>query len=66
MGAVKIRSRRKSKDNIDYRTFFLVGISLSGTGIVLAVAVGIAMGIAFIGSGITFLAIGLANRDKWK
>lgn len=41
-----------------------VGITFIGAGIVFMVAVNLVIGIALIGVGTSFLAIGLANRSK--
>jgi hypothetical protein len=50
----------------DYRVFFIIGISFLPLGIVLTFAVGNPGFIGFMGLGIAYIAIGLANKDKWK
>jgi len=49
----------------NYQAFFTMGISFLALGIVLSVAVGPAF-FGFVGLGIIYMVIGLANRDKWK
>jgi hypothetical protein len=66
LAPIKIRSRRKKEENFDYRVFFIIGISLFGTGMALALSIGLAMGIGLIGGGIGLFVIGLSNQDKWK
>lgn len=49
---------------IDYRGFFIIGVCLLGTGAVFMAVINSAF-ISFLGAGIAFMAIGLANRDQW-
>jgi hypothetical protein len=49
----------------DYHTFFVMGISFLPMGIVFTIVINPAF-ISFIGVGICYIAIGLANKDKWK
>jgi hypothetical protein len=49
----------------DYRDYFSMGICFLPVGIVLTAAFGPGF-IAFVGFGIIYMAIGLANKDKWK
>ena len=49
----------------NYRVFFNVGMIWIPVGVVFMIAINPAIGIAFMAMGITYLAIGLANRDKW-
>ena len=46
--------------------FFIIGISWIPIGIVFMITVNSVIGIAFMGMGISYMAIGLANKDKWK
>jgi len=46
------------------RVFFILGICLMALGICLMLAVG-PIYVAFLGSGVVFMAIVRANRDKW-
>ncbi len=55
----------KGKKPVDFRVFFIIGVSFIGSGSALAITVGFPLGIALIGAGVCFMAIGLANRDKW-
>ena len=55
----------KDEKPTDYRPFFILGISLISMGISLMSAVGPVF-ISFLGCGVVFMMIGLANRDKWE
>jgi len=48
------------KRKTDYRVFFVLGICLMGLGVSLMLTVSP----AFLGCGVVFMIIGLANRDK--
>jgi len=54
----------KGEKPTDYRAFLIIGISLIAVGISLISAVGPAF-LGFLACGVVFMAIGLANRDKW-
>jgi hypothetical protein len=49
----------------NYQVFFNIGMVWIPVGVVFMIAINPAIGIAFMAMGITYLAIGLANRDKW-
>ena len=51
---------------INYKIFFIVGLVWIPIGSVYMIAVNLVMGIAFMGLGVSYIAIGLANKDKWK
>jgi len=55
----------KDEKTTDYRGFFILGTSLIAVGISLMSAVGPAF-ICFLGCGVVFMAIGLADKDKWR
>lgn len=61
--------RKNQKDGItkeeDYRAFFIMGISFLPLGIIFTVTINPAF-ISFIAIGGCYIAIGLANKDKWK
>ena len=60
------KKRRKTEEvKPDYRAFFVLGISLLPMGAVLTVAISPGF-IGIAGLGAAYLAIGLANRSKWK
>ena len=64
-----IRKRKKEgtiNKDIDYKVFYSLGFVWIPIGIVFMIAVNPAIGIAFMGLGISYIAIGLSNRDKWK
>ena len=60
----RLTKLNKQKRETDYRVFFILGICLMGLGISLMLTVGPAF-LGFLGSGVVFMVIGLANRDKW-
>ena len=62
LAALALKSRGK-EHKPDYYTFFIMGIVWSGAGIPLATTTG---NYGFFAIGLVFLAIGLANRDKWE
>ena len=49
----------------DYRAFLVIGISLIALSITLITVVGPVF-LGFLVCGLVFIAIGLANRDKWE
>jgi magnesium-transporting ATPase (P-type) len=49
----------------NYQFFFIMGIAWIPIGIVFMVTINLVIGIAFMGLGLSYMAIGLANRDKW-
>jgi len=61
--------QKKKKDGTykepDYRAFFIMGICFLPMGIIFTSSVNPGF-VGFIGLGIIYMAIGLANRDKWK
>jgi len=61
--------QKKKKDGTykepDYRAFFIMGICFLPMGIIITSSVNPGF-VGFIGIGIIYMAIGLANRDKWK
>jgi uncharacterized membrane protein HdeD (DUF308 family) len=64
------RSKEGKQQATNYRVFFLMGITFFPIGIILLIFsftsdTSIAIGIPFLVMGITYLVIGLANRDKW-
>ena len=50
----------------NYKIFFILGLSWIPIGIVFLVTINTVLGIAFMGLGISYIAIGLTNRDKWE
>ena len=63
---MKKNSKNEQTKEVDYRVFFILGISFLPLGIVLTFVVGNPGFIGFMGLGIAYIAIGLANKDKWK
>ena len=49
----------------NYQAFFVMGISFLALGIILSSSTSPAF-YGFVGMGIIYMVIGLANRDKWK
>ena len=50
----------------NYQVFFILGIAWLPIGVVFMFTINLVIGIAFMGMGASYMAIGLANRDKWK
>jgi len=49
----------------NYQVFFNVGMIWIPVGVVFMITINNVMGIAFMALGASYMAIGLANRDKW-
>jgi hypothetical protein len=62
---VQKKKKERIFKEIDYRAFFILGISFLPMGIIFTVTISPAF-IGFIGMGVIYMAIGLANKDKWK
>jgi hypothetical protein len=60
----KMKKEGKTRE-INYQVFFYLGSSWIPIGCVFMIAINPIVGIAFMGMGTSYLAIGLANRDKW-
>jgi hypothetical protein len=60
-----VKKEHKRFEEPDYQVFFIMGISFLPLGIIFTIAVSPAF-IGFIGIGLCYMAIGLANKDKWK
>jgi len=61
--------KRNKVENIqepNYQVFFSIGIIWVPVGVVFMIAVNFVIGISFLSLGGAYLAIGLANKDKWK
>ena len=59
--------KRRSKGIVrepDYRAFLIMGICFLPMGLLLSTSVNPGF-IGFAGLGVAYMAIGLANRDKW-
>lgn len=50
----------------NYQVFFIIGMAWIPIGCVFMITINLVIGIAFMSMGATYLAIGLANRNKWK
>lgn len=60
--------KKKSEGNYrepDYRAFFIMGICFLPMGLIFTSTISPAF-ISFLAIGVIYMAIGLANRDKWK
>ena len=62
---IKKKKKEIATKEIDYRAFFILGISFLPMGIIFSSTISPAF-IGFIGMGACFMVIGLANKDKWK
>ena len=61
----KMKKEGKMRE-INYQVFFYLGLSWIPIGFVFMIAINTVLGIAFMGMGTSYIAIGLANRDKWE
>ena len=50
----------------NYQAFFSFGIIWIPIGVVFMITIHPAAGMAFMAMGLVYMAIGLANRDKWE
>jgi len=50
----------------NYKVFYILGIIWIPIGIFFMVSIKPILGIAFMGMGVAYMIIGLANRDKWE
>lgn len=63
-----IFSKKKKEgkyDEPDYQVFFIMGVSFLPIGIVFMITLSPVF-IGFTGIGLCYIAIGIANKDKWK
>jgi hypothetical protein len=66
VGVVLVARRKRREKETDYKVFFTSGNALLPMGILfLALDSLRPMGIIFLCLGASYLAIGLANKDKW-
>ena len=63
--ALKKQKKEGTYKDPDYRSFFIMGICFLPIGIIFTSTISPAF-IGFLGIGVCYMAIGLANRDKWK
>ncbi len=64
---VMFKRRKEGKiGEINYKIFFILGFVWIPIGSVYMITINTAIGIAFMGLGVAYIAIGLANKDKWK
>ena len=61
----KIRKGDRSGE-VNYKAFFILGIVFLPVGVTLSISTKNPGLIGISGLGAAYLAIGLANRDKWK
>ena len=60
-----VLKRKDWKREVDYRTYFNMGIIWLPLGIVFYLLFGSMIGLWFILMGLVYLSIGLKNKDKW-
>ena len=66
VGMVLVARRKRREKKIDYKVFFTLGIVWLPMGIIFLVIDSLrTMSIVFLCLGASYLAIGLANKDKW-
>lgn len=67
MTFILINQKKEGKTGeINYKIFFIIGLTWIPIGSVFMITINSVMGIAFMGLGIAYMAIGLAHRDKWE
>lgn len=61
-----LRSKKEiNKKEPNYQVFFIIGFIWIPVGIVFMITINPVLGVAFMGLGVSYIAIGLRNRDKW-
>ncbi len=60
------KKKIETEKEIDYPTFYILSISFLPMGLILSITTKNPGMIGIMGLGVAYLAIGLANRDKWK
>lgn len=60
------RKKEGKAGEINYKIFFIIGLTWIPIGGVFMITINFVMGIAFMGLGIAYMAVGLAHRDKWE
>jgi len=68
---VRKRHIKNEKKEINYRVFYYLGLVFTPLGIIWIIISFVSdfsfvMGMPFLGIGISYMAIALANRDKWR
>jgi len=67
LAAFVLKKRKESNPReVNYKAFLILGICLMPVGIPLAIATKNPGLFGISGLGVCYLAIGLANKDKWK
>ena len=64
LGALIIKLRRQEVGRFDYKTFFILGLSLAPFGLVMSMVFSPAF-LGIFGIGIIYLIIGMAKADEW-
>ena len=59
------KQKESKYEEPDYQAFFIMGISFLPIGLVFMIAISPAF-FWFTGIGLCYIAIGLANKNKWK
>ena len=63
---VKTKRIECLNEEIDYRNYFIIGITFFIMGMILLVSSDNMGFLGFLGVGLIFLTISLKNKDKWK
>jgi hypothetical protein len=66
IGIFQWKKKEDTKQEVNYRSFFILGITFIPTGVALSVSTGNPLFIGMSGLGAIYFVIGLKNRDKWK
>jgi O-antigen ligase len=54
-----------TKGDVDYRSFYVIGITYIGAGVALSVTLRNPGFFGITGIGLVYMIIGLKNQDKW-
>ena len=66
VGAVVWKRRQGGEREVNYKAFFILGVTFLPVGVTLSTATDNPGLMSLTGLGVAYIAIGLANRDKWK
>ena len=68
IGLISYSMKKKNDESnreINYRAFYYIGVVWLPIGVIFMMFVNTVIGIAFLGIGASYIAIGLANKDRW-
>jgi NADH:ubiquinone oxidoreductase subunit 4 (subunit M) len=62
---VMLMKKKNWKREVDYRSYFSMGVVWLPIGIVFSIILNGSVGLFFLIMGLAYMAVGLKNRDKW-